>query len=126
MTFRIKQMKEADISGAIQLWKQTEGVGLDNDSDTPQKIAAYLNDRNWKKDLNRRKLRQKDFVQFLAEKFESNMKEIGYFSPNRDKIQIPIKNVPLYYLEFYSKHEKGHDLYKKVQYYADDQISLEL
>ena len=42
MTFRIKQMKEADISGAIQLWKQTEGVGLDNDSDTPQKIAAYL------------------------------------------------------------------------------------
>jgi ribosomal protein S18 acetylase RimI-like enzyme len=42
MAFQIKPMEQADIAGAIKLWKQTEGIGLDDDSDTPEKIAAYL------------------------------------------------------------------------------------
>jgi putative acetyltransferase len=42
MTFRIKQMEQADIAGAIKLWEQTEGIGLDDDSDTPEKIGDYL------------------------------------------------------------------------------------
>jgi N-acetylglutamate synthase len=42
MAFQIKPMEQTDIAGAIQLWEQTEGIGLDDDSDTPEKIAAYL------------------------------------------------------------------------------------
>jgi N-acetylglutamate synthase len=42
MAFQTKQMEQADIARAIKLWEQTEGIGLDDDSDTPEKIAAYL------------------------------------------------------------------------------------
>lgn len=90
-----------------------------------QKISEYLDDESWRVEYLKRGLMQDDFVTFLAEKYEDNMKSIGYFPPHRDRIEIPAKNVPLYYLEFYSKHEKGREFYKKVQYYADDQYNLE-
>jgi len=88
------------------------------------KIASYLDDQNWREDFNKKNLNQNDFVLYLAEKYELNMKSIDYLPPKRDRIQIPIINVPLYYLEFYSKHEKGKDFYQKVQYYADDQLEF--
>jgi len=90
------------------------------------KIGLYLDSSNWRQEFNDRHLNQNDFVIYLAEKYESNMKSIDYLSPRRDRIQMPIKNVPLYYLEFYSKHEKGKDFYQKVQYYADDQFEFGL
>lgn len=88
------------------------------------KIGFYLDDQNWRQDFNYKNLNQNDFVFYLAEKYKLNMKFIGYLSPQRDRIQIPIKNVPLYYLEFYSKNELGKDFYQKVQYYANDQLGL--
>jgi len=90
------------------------------------KISRYLNDESWRDDFSNRSLQQNEFVPYLAEKFEKNMKIIKYLEPKRNKIQIPIKNVPLYYLEFYSKNSLGNDFYKKVQYYADDQLSLDI
>jgi three-Cys-motif partner protein len=88
------------------------------------KIGFYLDDPSWREEFNNRNLTQNDFVSYLAQKYEINMKSINYLSPRRDRIQIPLKNVPLYYLEFYSKHEKGKDFYQKVQYYADDQLDF--
>ena len=89
------------------------------------KIGFYLDDQNWRQDFNKKNLNQNDFVIYLAEKYELNMKSIDYLTPRRDRIQIPIKNVPLHYLEFYSKHEKGKDFYQKVQYYVDDQLGFD-
>ncbi len=88
------------------------------------KIGFYLNDPSWREEFNNRNLTQNDFVSYLAQKYEINMKSINYLSPRRDRIQIPLKNIPLYYLEFYSKHEKGKNFYQKVQYYADDQLDF--
>ena len=88
------------------------------------KIGFYLDDPSWREEFNNRNLTQNDFVSYLAQKYEINMKSINYLSPRRDRIQIPLKNVPLYYLEFYSKNEKGKDFYQKVQYYADDQLDF--
>jgi len=94
--------------------------------DNNSKISNYLDDPSWRDDFISGDLKAEEFVLYLAEKYKDKMKSIGYLEPRRNKIQIPIKNVPLYYLEFYSKNSRGNDFYEKVQYYADDQLSLNL
>ncbi len=93
-------------------------------NDNNSKIANYLNDCNWREDFNSKNYKEENFVLYLADKYSENMKRNNYKDPLRDRIIYPQKNVPLYYLEFYSKHELGADFYKKVQFYANDQISL--
>ena len=88
------------------------------------KIANYLNDHEWREEFNARNLTEEDFIFFLADKYKENMRNNNYKDPLRDRIVYPQKNVPLYYLEFYSKHVLGTDFYKKVQYYANDQLSM--
>ncbi len=88
------------------------------------KIAKYLNDDMWRQDFNSKNLNEENFVIYLADKYKGNMKSNNYNDPLRDRIVYPQKNVPLYYLEFYSKHPLGTDFYKKIQYYANDQLSL--
>ena len=90
------------------------------------KIAKYLNDDKWRGDFNSKNLNQENFVPYLADKYKENMKSNNYNDPIRDRIVYPQKNVPLYYLEFYSKHHLGTDFYKKIQYYANDQLSLRI
>ncbi len=88
------------------------------------KIANYLNDYKWREEFNAKNFTEENFIFFLADKYKENMKGNNYKEPLRDRIVYPLKNVPLYYLEFYSKHELGTDFYKKVQFYANDQLSL--
>jgi ribosomal protein S18 acetylase RimI-like enzyme len=41
MAVRLEEMTEADLPEVLQLWDGMEGVGL-NESDTPERLAAYL------------------------------------------------------------------------------------
>ena len=53
------------------------------------------------------------------------MSELGYLKAHRHLIRLPNKNVPLYYLTFYSKHKRGLDFIKKVDDYINDQLNFE-
>ncbi|HEX4125930.1 MAG TPA: GNAT family N-acetyltransferase [Tepidisphaeraceae bacterium] len=41
MQYSIRPMLESDIPNALDLWRRTPGLGL-NESDTPARLAAYL------------------------------------------------------------------------------------
>lgn len=94
---------------------------LNEDND---KIAKFLGDRDWRKKFQESEYYPSNFVQFLTNAYDENMKELKYLEPKINSIKLPFKNVKLYYLSFYSKHPRGNDLYKKVQTYADDQFGL--
>jgi len=94
---------------------------LNDDND---KIAKYLGDRDWRTKFQKSEYYPNNFVQFLTDTYDMNMRELKYLEPQRNSIKYPFKNVKLYYLSFYSKHPRGNDLYKKVQRYADDQFGL--
>ncbi len=94
---------------------------LNEDND---KIAKFLGDNYWRKKFQESEFYPNNFVQFLTNAYDLNMKELKYLDPLRNSIKLPFKNVKLYYLSFYSKHPRGNDLYKKVQIYADDQMDL--
>jgi hypothetical protein len=93
-------------------------------NENSEKIGLYLGDKNWRDEWKRLKLLPKDFVRFLADQYDAKMKALGYLTAMRHAIKLPDKNVPLYYLTFYSKHERGVDFFKKVDEYSTNQLSL--
>jgi three-Cys-motif partner protein len=94
---------------------------LNENSET---IEKYLGKRDWRNNWDKLKLLPKDFVKFLADQYDAKMKELGYLTAIRHQIRLPDKNVPLYYLTFYSKHERGIDFFKKVNDYSTNQLGF--
>lgn len=92
------------------------------------KISLYLGDGNWRQEFHKScKDNVRNFVKFLADQYANKMKCLGYLpEKNMHQIRSNEKNLPLYYLAFYSKHFKGVDLYKKVEKYTNDQLKFDL
>lgn len=93
-------------------------------NENSHKIAQYLGSTTWRDDFMKSEYYPNDFIKFIAYYYDEKMKVLSYPYVSRNIIKYPIKNVPLYYLSFYSKHERGQDFYKKVQDYANDQFNL--
>jgi three-Cys-motif partner protein len=94
-------------------------------SENSTKVDDFINDISWREPFKTGKLPLKDFIKFIADRYDLNMKQLGYIEPvKKHLIRIDDIRVPLYYLAFYSKHERGNDFYKKVEKYLSTQQSL--
>lgn len=93
-------------------------------NENSQKIANYLGNDHWRDIWKENKYSQKDFIRFLADEYDKSMESLGYLPAQRHAIKIPNKNVPLYYLTFYSKHRRGLDFFEKVDNYSTPQLKL--
>lgn len=91
------------------------------------RIEEYLGLTNWRELFEKEGLKyRKDFVKFLAEQYQEQMNKLGYQKEKHmHQIRSNEKNLPLYYLSFYSKDKRGVDFFKKVQQRAKPQTSLE-
>lgn len=91
------------------------------------KIENYLGVKNWRKEFeNEGVIYRKDFVKFLADEFQKQMVRLGYQdTKHMHQIRSNEKNLPLYYLAFYSKDPRGVDFFKKVQKRIKPQLTLE-
>jgi three-Cys-motif partner protein len=90
------------------------------------KIANYLGTNNWRHDFDQScKDNVANFVKFLADQYQNKMASMGYISEkNMHQIRSNEKNLPLYYLSFYSKHPRGIDFYKRIEKYSNPQLKL--
>lgn len=84
-----------------------------------KKIDRFIDNNNWREPFEKGLIPQQNFMKFLADSFDKNMKSLGYVVDTRLKYQVKThdNNLPLYYLAFYSKHERGNDFYKKIEKY---------
>lgn len=92
------------------------------------RIADYLGIENWRELFEKDGIYyKKDFVRFLADQYQNQMFQLGY---QQDKLMHQIrsneKNLPLYYLAFYSKNLRGIEFFKKVQQRMTQQITMDL
>lgn len=91
------------------------------------RIAEYLGLENWR-DLFEKDgiIYRKDFVKFLAEQYQHQMIKLGYQkAKHMNQIRSNEKNLPLYYLSFYSKNPRGIDFFKKVKKKINPQLSID-
>ena len=91
------------------------------------RIAEYLGLDNWRNLFEKDgMIYRKDFVKFLAEQYQEQMSKLGYQkTKHMHQIRSNEKNLPLYYLSFYSKNPRGVDFFKKVQKRIKPQLSLD-
>ncbi len=91
------------------------------------RIAEYLGISNWR-DLFEQEgiMYRKNFVKFLADQYQEQMSNLGYQKAKyMHQIRSNEKNLPLYYLSFYSKNPRGVDFFKKVQQRIKPQLSID-
>lgn len=96
-----------------------------NDENT--KIAEYLGLSDWRERYeNNGHIDKKDFVRFLAEQYQAQMVLLGYENITQmHQIRSNEKNLPLYYLSFYSKSKRGVQFFKEVQKRIKPQFTLD-
>jgi three-Cys-motif partner protein len=95
--------------------------------DENEKIALYLGNENWRDDFNQScKEYSVNFVKFLADQYMLKMNSMQYIpEKNMHQIRSNEKNLPLYYLAFYSKHPRGIEFYKKVEKCCNPQLKID-
>ncbi len=94
-------------------------------SENSTKVDYFINNASWREPFLSAKKPIKDFIKYLAETYDINMKKLDYKEPvKKHLVKIDDINVPLYYLAFYSKHERGNDFYQKVEKYLSSQQTL--
>lgn len=90
------------------------------------KIDRFIGSNNWRKPFLDGKIPQKNFIKFLADSYDNNMQKLGYIVDPHLKYQVKNDdaNLPLYYLAFYSKNQRGNDFYQKIEKYQNVQLKM--
>ncbi len=93
-----------------------------------ERIANYLGNPDWRDGYFKNCTEYTpNFVKFLADQYQTKMTQLGYLPEKRMfQIRSNEKNLPLYYLAFYSKHPRGIDYYKHIENRISPQLKLEL
>lgn len=95
--------------------KRNIGLYLDENHD---RIDRFLGLNDWRKRWQIAEQKHTNLVKFLADEFTNQMIKLGYLDEAIDNfisIHSDEKNLPLYYLAFFSKHPRGYDFWKKVK-----------
>lgn len=95
-------------------------------SENSSKIETYLDDPLWRQKFDANALNRNDFVKFLYNEYHSKMLAMGYQPEKQaDQIKSNVKNLPLYYLAFYTKHQRGNDFFKKAKKSVNPQLGFD-
>ena len=90
------------------------------------RIAKFIGISDWRKLFEKEGIvYRKNFVRFLADQYQLQMRRLGYQEAILShQIRSNEKNLPLYYLSFFSKDERGIEFFNKVKKRLTPQISM--
>ena len=92
-----------------------------------KRIDHFLGTNTWRQRWKEAIARGEDFIYFLAREFASAMVRLGYLPTapaEMHSVRSDLKNLPLYYLAFFSRHALGKQFWNEVQKYSTDQYGL--
>jgi hypothetical protein len=96
------------------------------EDESNSRIAELIDAPNWRSEFRDT---GGSVVRFVLHKFDQAMSGLGYH-PSRDRlihqVKIARKNVFLYSLVFYSRHELGQSFWRETLRRVDPQIGLDL
>jgi three-Cys-motif partner protein len=88
------------------------------------KIDDALGNTQWRERWKLGGARRRDFRQFLASEFSRSMESPGYLRQPVDRMKLVRsveKNLPLYYIALFSRHQTAYKFWDDVLKYGDDQ-----
>ena len=96
------------------------------DGNSP-KIDEALGNTEWRERWKAVGVRRRDFRPFLAAEFAMSMKSLDYLETPIDRMKLvrsDEKNLQLYYLALFSRHNTAFKFWDDVLKYSDDQMGL--
>ncbi|MCI0652557.1 MAG: three-Cys-motif partner protein TcmP [Planctomycetes bacterium] len=90
-------------------------------------VARFLGDETWRDRWNRPARAPIAFGDFLLTEFINAMEKLKYMHGSLNELEpvkIAFKNVSLYHLPYFSRHQKGIDFWRKAKKYSSDQLEL--
>jgi three-Cys-motif partner protein len=89
------------------------------------KMDEFLGDSAWRSEWLRAQTSNSSFPRFVADKYSKRMADLGYLpSPRMKEVRSHEKNLPLYHLAIFSRHQRAYEFWKEVLKYSTDQIDL--
>ena len=102
-------------------------ISMNGEALESTKIDEALGNTAWKERWRAAGGRRKDFRQFLASEFSLSMDSLEYIKQPLDRMKLVRsveKNLPLYYLALFSRHETAYKFWGEVLKYSTDQTNL--
>ena len=96
------------------------------DGNSP-KIDEALGNTDWRERWREQGAHRKEFRSFLASEFGKSMESLGYLHQESHQMKLvrsDDKNLPLYYLALFSRHDTAYKFWKDVRKYSTDQSSF--
>ncbi len=94
-----------------------------------KKVERFLGAPDWRERWRTTEREGIGETRFLATEYARAMESLGYRTTSTEQM-IPVrstdKNLPLYYLAFFSRNEQGYKFWHEVQKYSEDQLNLSL
>jgi len=80
----------------------------------PPELLDFFPDRSWQQEYEKAKETGKLKGRVLLDAYERGLANLGYKDIRDYVLEVNIRNVPLYYLIFASKHPRGADFWDKI------------
>ena len=90
-------------------------------------LDEYFGTAEWRENYEHYKRQGKSIALFLTDFFAEQMQRNGYIYKGADKtvlIRSKEKNLPLYRLILFSRHELGYQFWQETKKYSDSQLDL--
>ena len=96
-------------------------------SSTDQRLTRFFGNPEWRFSWDKFRKTNDDFGAFVKYEFTQQMMELGFIDPGENRaypVKIPVKNVLLYDLMFFSRSERGLEFWDKSRRGSRDQQRL--
>lgn len=91
------------------------------------KVDEFLGSKTWRDRWRAAEKNAVQFPKFLAEEFAAAMETLGYLPTpiyKMKRVRSDERNLPLYYIAMFSRHERAHKLWDEVLKYETDQTTF--
>jgi three-Cys-motif partner protein len=93
--------------------------------ETSTKVADLLGDESWRARWLKAQYSGVSFPRFVADEYAERMSGIGYLpTPRMKEVRSFEKNLPLYHLAIFSRHQRAYEFWGEVLKYSTDQINM--
>lgn len=93
-------------------------------SENNPRLNLFFGNSDWRLRLTEEKVAKGQFVKFLSDEFDNSIRKLGYKAAIIKERITNNQGSGIYYLSFYSKHERGLDFFEKVRKGNNDQFEL--
>ncbi|MCH7402970.1 three-Cys-motif partner protein TcmP [Belliella kenyensis] len=88
------------------------------------RLNLFFGNSDWRYRLTEEKVAKGQFVKFLSDEFDNSIRKLGYKTAIIKERITNNQGSGIYYLSFYSKHERGLEFFEKVRKGNNNQYEI--